>query len=174
MSFDEIRRANRARHEEWPGGHKIDLGFRGLELAGEAGELINLIKKQVRLDRGITGTMEQTEELFLALQAELADVMICIDLVAMTVGKRLVDTAPKRAAEGRDLVVLGNRLGASIGRVNDAIYVNHPGRIRSALEEATGTVILISFSLGIHLMSAVTYKFNAASAKHGLETRMST
>jgi NTP pyrophosphatase (non-canonical NTP hydrolase) len=78
--------ANTARQAEWPGGEHVDLAFRGLELAGEVGELLDPVKKVVRLKRGIKGTYEQMLDLSLALQDELADVVICTDLLAMELG----------------------------------------------------------------------------------------
>lgn len=81
-----LRNANMARQAEWPGAEAVDLAFRGLELAGETGELANLLKKVVRLNRGITGTYEQREALMQAVQDEVADVLISLDLVCMDLG----------------------------------------------------------------------------------------
>lgn len=94
MRLNHLRIANTARQAEWPGGSKVDLAFRGLELAGEVGELLNLVKKVVRLKRGITGTKEQMVDLHLALQDELADVIVCVDLLAMDLGIDLSKAVP--------------------------------------------------------------------------------
>ena len=81
-----LRQANMARQAEWPGAEAVDLAFRGLELAGETGELCNLLKKAVRLKRGIKGTYEQNEKLARMIENEAADVLICLDLVCMDLG----------------------------------------------------------------------------------------
>lgn len=94
MRLNHLRIANTARQAEWPGGEHVDLAFRGLELAGEVGELLNLVKKVVRLKRGITGTYEQMVDLHLTLQDELADVVICTDLLAMELGVDLSKAVP--------------------------------------------------------------------------------
>lgn len=81
-----LRQANTARQMEWPGGEHVDLAFRGLELAGETGELCNLLKKAVRLQRGIKGTCEEREALSKMIEDEAADVLISLDLVCMELG----------------------------------------------------------------------------------------
>lgn len=86
VSFAALRVANDMRQVEWPGSEHVDLCFRGLEMAGEAGELANKIKKLVRLRRGISGTTEHREELYAAIRDELADVVICCDLIASDLG----------------------------------------------------------------------------------------
>ena len=83
LNFVDLRLANMARQEEWPGGEHVDLAFRGLEMAGEAGELANKLKKLVRLQRGIKGTTEDQKALLLEVLDEMADVVICVDLIAM-------------------------------------------------------------------------------------------
>ena len=82
-NLNELRRANVARQAEWPGGEHVDLAFRGLEMAGEAGELANKLKKLVRLQRDIKGTTEDQKALLLEVLDEMADVVICVDLIAM-------------------------------------------------------------------------------------------
>lgn len=83
--FTSLRDANVARQAEWPGADKVDLAFRGVELAGEVGEACNVIKKLERMRRGIKGKHSTPE----ALAEELADVVICCDLIAMDVGINL-------------------------------------------------------------------------------------
>jgi NTP pyrophosphatase (non-canonical NTP hydrolase) len=79
LGFKKLREANIARQAEWdPEGH-IDLAYRGNELGGEAGEAQNIIKKIERERRGIRGSKSNTTE----LASELADVVICVDLICM-------------------------------------------------------------------------------------------
>ncbi len=77
-----LRDANIARQAEWPNSEKLSLEFKGLELAGEVGEACNIIKKIVRENLGIPGTRATRGD----LAAELADVVICSDLVAAAAG----------------------------------------------------------------------------------------
>lgn len=83
MKLKKLRQANIKRQEEWPGSDQIDLSFRGLELAGETGELCNLLKKLVRLENDIIGTKETEQELIAAIEDEIADVIIVLDLLAL-------------------------------------------------------------------------------------------
>lgn len=77
-----LRAANAARQAEWDTDNQIDLAYRGNELAGEVGEACNVIKKLERERRGIRGSRDTLEH----LAEELADVVICIDLIAMQAG----------------------------------------------------------------------------------------
>lgn len=78
-SFSHLRNANCIRQSEWDPDNTIDLSYRGNELAGEVGEACNVIKKIVRERLGIRGTRATQEDLAM----ELADVIICVDLIAM-------------------------------------------------------------------------------------------
>lgn len=75
----KLRRANIARDAVWDPEHKITIAFRGLELGGEVGELQNLLKKVARLEMGLRGSRADMG----AIAQELADVIICTDLIAM-------------------------------------------------------------------------------------------
>ena len=105
-SFNDLAQANRDRQAQWGGGSNIDLAFRGLELGGEAGEVLevveeianvtstaarsvmasgkaqNKLKKLVRILNGIQGTSEGKHELLQDLSDELADMVICASLLA--------------------------------------------------------------------------------------------
>ena len=82
MDLQELRDANEKRHIEWANGADIPLSFRGLELAGEAGEVCNELKKIERTRRGMVGGKVGTQD----VQEELADVLVCVDLIAMDLG----------------------------------------------------------------------------------------
>lgn len=79
MDFETLRAANQERHVEWAAGAEIPLSFRGLELAGEAGEACNELKKLERHRLGMAGGKDDLQ----GLREELADVLICVDLIAM-------------------------------------------------------------------------------------------
>lgn len=82
LNFDALRTANAARQAEWDKDSKITLSYRGNELAGEVGEACNIVKKLEREQLGIVGSRATVPE----LADELADVIICVDLIAMSVG----------------------------------------------------------------------------------------
>lgn len=82
MDLQELRAANEKRHVEWAKGVEIPLSFRGLELAGEAGEACNELKKLERTRLDMVGGKTGVED----LQEELADVLVCVDLIAMDLG----------------------------------------------------------------------------------------
>ena len=77
--FERLRAANAARQKEWDPDGVIDLAFRGLELVGEVGEACSKAKKIERERRGIRGSRATASE----LAEELADIVICVDLIAM-------------------------------------------------------------------------------------------
>lgn len=81
-SYATLRGANEARQREWDTDNAITLVYRGNELAGEVGEACNVIKKLERERLGIKGSRDTVEH----LAEELADVVICTDLIAMTAG----------------------------------------------------------------------------------------
>ncbi|MCX7132316.1 MazG-like family protein [Aeromonas sp.] len=81
--FHLLREANHLRQEEWDiGSEKVSLSFLGNELAGETGELCNVLKKLERERIGIVGSRSTVEK----AATELADVVICADLVARALG----------------------------------------------------------------------------------------
>lgn len=80
--YDTLRSANRARQKEWDAGNQLTLAYRGNELAGEVGEACNVIKKIERERMGIAGSRDTLAH----LAEELADVVICADLIAMSAG----------------------------------------------------------------------------------------
>lgn len=77
--FDSLRAANIARDREWNPNRVLSLSFRGNELAGEVGEACNMLKKLERERLGLVGSRATPAQLF----EELADGIICIDLIAM-------------------------------------------------------------------------------------------
>jgi NTP pyrophosphatase (non-canonical NTP hydrolase) len=100
--YTTLRKANSARQKEWDKDDKIGLSYRGNELAGEIGEAFeravdiiligvasgrasNFMKKLDRERLGIRGSRATLEQ----LAEELADVIICCDLVAMHEGINL-------------------------------------------------------------------------------------
>lgn len=82
IDYPTLRTANEARQLEWDEDNQITLAYRGNEFAGEAGEVCNVIKKLERERMGIRGSRDTVEH----LAEELADTVICADLIAMQAG----------------------------------------------------------------------------------------
>lgn len=78
MSLRFLRQKNKERAQKWPGGAKLSLEFQTIEFGGEAGELLNKIKKHLREVNGTKGSVTSIE----AIADEMGDVIICLDLVA--------------------------------------------------------------------------------------------
>ncbi len=80
-NFKTLRKANLLRDPEW-GTDYVSPSFRGVELAGETGEACNEVKKLERTRLGMVGGKTDTK----GLEDELADVVICADLIDMDFG----------------------------------------------------------------------------------------
>src|SRR5688572_5805458 len=107
LSFGQFRDANVRRNAEWGMAGK-DLSYRGVELGGEVGEALNVIKKLERERLGHRGSRATLKE----LETELADVVIAVDLIAMELG---IDLA---AALVEKFNATSSKYGLSV-RLND-------------------------------------------------------
>ncbi len=97
--LDKLRQKNKERQDAWPGAEKVDgdLASRGLELAGEIGELCNVLKKIERIRRGVAGSKpEELPGLMAHVKEELGDAIICVDLIAMDLGIELTEAVPEK------------------------------------------------------------------------------
>lgn len=98
-NYHTLRDANVTRNKEWDPGGDISLSFRGNEMAGELGELLekttallllsskmliicNMLKKLERQQLGLVGSRVSLED----VAKEFGDTLICLDLCAMQVG----------------------------------------------------------------------------------------
>ena len=93
IDFEDIRNANMTRCIEWMGAlpSPQNIAFHGLELGGEAGEAQNICKKIARyyMD-GIPGYLHPDLATPM-LAEELADVIICVDMIAATLNIDLAE-----------------------------------------------------------------------------------
>lgn len=82
-----LRDALTQRQVEWGDTGKLSLSFYGNALAGETGEACNIIKKIERHNLGLIGGLDpgdiKTEAM---LAAELADIVMYVDLIAKETG----------------------------------------------------------------------------------------
>lgn len=105
MNYSTLREANLARQKEWDKDAQITLSYRGNELAGETGEACNIIKKLERERLGINGSRATVEQ----LAEELADIVICVDLVAMDKGIDLDEAVKQKFNKTSEKVGLKTR-----------------------------------------------------------------
>lgn len=82
LDFATLREAGVRRQREWCPDVQPDLSFRAVELGGEVGEALNVIKKLERERHGWRGSRATLAD----LAEELADVVICADLAAQAAG----------------------------------------------------------------------------------------
>ena len=180
MIYTTLREANRTRQTEWDaGGHANDSYWRMNELAGEAGEVCNVLKKLHRERVGVPGSRDTLDH----LAEELADVVICLDLFMMTEGLPLPDVrayhAPNENLVNRPLTQLGTVLTTHIGYLANLVELPSFAKDRdSRMGGVADRIMIVSMAIAareaIDLQQAVMVKFNATSTKMKLETMMGT
>ncbi len=163
--FDDLRSANLNRQQEWdPGDFANNADWRLNELAGEAGELCNILKKLHRERCGVPGSRATAEE----LADEMADVIICIDLVALTVGHP--GTQPRsnvfQGTNQGTLPQFGRLIMSSLGSAASPDVPLYP------LEFLHGLMVTLAKRENVNLDRAVAKKFNQTSVKMSLKTRL--
>lgn len=112
IGFADLRNANLERQTLWCPDQVPDLSFRGNELGGECGEALNVIKKLERERLGWRGSRDTVDH----LAEELADVVICADLVAITAGVDLGAAVLRKFNATSDKVGISVKLGLPEGR----------------------------------------------------------
>jgi NTP pyrophosphatase (non-canonical NTP hydrolase) len=88
----QLRRVNTDRYTAWAEGSDAGIMFDALELGGEVGELLNVVKKLEREERGWRGSRANPQD----FADECGDVLICLDKLAR---RRGVDLAEATAAK---------------------------------------------------------------------------
>lgn len=109
ITFNVLRDANRRRQQEWPGNEKADVAFRAIELAGEAGEVAEAIKKFLRAERGIKGSTATRED----VASEMGDLLVSLDLLADSLGISLGDAVRSKFNATSEKYGMRTYLGAS-------------------------------------------------------------
>lgn len=173
--YNTLRAANVARNIEWTAGASIeDYTWRGCELAGEVGEVVELF------DRGDSAAWNRKVE----LAEELADVVICIDLSAMTLGLPEVPIHSSGFIERAGPSIFARNVGGQVLLLlNDFKKLERERRgwpgSRSSLEyierrlhRLMGQIGLLAAYYHIELRDFTEAKFNATSEKVGLATRL--
>jgi NTP pyrophosphatase (non-canonical NTP hydrolase) len=106
MNLKDLRVANQQRQREWDKDSGITASYRAMELGGEVGEALNVVKKLERERLGIRGSRATPEH----LAEELADVVICVDLLALHYGVDLGSAIIRKFNATSDKVGLVTRL----------------------------------------------------------------
>lgn len=109
MEFSTLREANEARQRDWCPEQLPDLSFRGNEIAGEVGEVCNVIKKLERERLGWRGSRDTIDH----LAEELGDVVICASLIAIAAGIDLDSAVEAKFNATSEKVGLPHRLRRS-------------------------------------------------------------
>ena len=109
ITFNVLREANRRRQQEWPGNDKADVAFRAIELAGEAGEVAEAIKKFLRAERGIKGSTATRED----VASEMGDMLVSLDLLADELGIDLGDAVRSKFNQTSEKYGMRTYLGQS-------------------------------------------------------------
>jgi NTP pyrophosphatase (non-canonical NTP hydrolase) len=132
-TFTKLREANRARQAQWDADDRIGLIYRANELAGEVGEACNVAKKIERERLGIAGSRASVAQ----LAEELADVVICADLVAMGEGIDLDAAVAAKFNATSQKIGLPQRLSARgyQARVDDWMQACFGAQISADLTE---------------------------------------
>jgi NTP pyrophosphatase (non-canonical NTP hydrolase) len=109
----QLRRVNTERYIAWIGvSDDAGIMFDALELGGEVGELLNVVKKLDREERGWRGSRAAPAD----FAAECADVLICLDKLARRKGVDLVAATIEKFNATSEKVDLPHRLAASTAR----------------------------------------------------------
>ena len=102
----QLRRVNLARYEAWVDGDDAGIMFDALKLGGEVGELLNVVKKLEREERGWRGSRANPAD----FADECADVLICLDKLARRRGIDLAAATIAKFNATSDKVGLSHKL----------------------------------------------------------------
>jgi NTP pyrophosphatase (non-canonical NTP hydrolase) len=89
LTFEHLRTVNLSRSAHWRlGGDPWAVSDWAVAMAGEAGEVCNAVKKLRRIEDGLPNLNDGNRQLstraeaIAAISAEIADTLICLDLLA--------------------------------------------------------------------------------------------
>lgn len=172
----DLRIANLVRNEEWQNKAKpFSLVFRANELSGEVGETCNILKK---FDREMNYKVRGSRDTIDHLGEELADIIICSDLLGMDANITYgVDEWPDVEAGGpHDYSLYGASMAALAGRacgvaINYTSEFNHR-QLTAIMRSLVYNTKTFASRLGIDLEQHTRMKFNVTSFKMGLKTEL--
>lgn len=115
IHYTALRKANRERQREWaPDDDDTQSSaplFRATELGGEVGEALNVVKKLEHERLNMTGSRATKEN----LAEELADIIICADLLAIEYDIDLAQAVRDKFNATSAKVGLKTRMCAGVG-----------------------------------------------------------
>lgn len=113
----DFAKLNRARSDKWhPAGlNSWSLSDWAVALAGETGELCNVIKKLNRSRDGLIGNNVPDSELSAQMADEIADVFCYLDLLAQAAGLELDECVRIKFNKVSERNGFSERIGESIG-----------------------------------------------------------
>lgn len=172
--WEDLRAANMDRQRKWDTANIIDLDWRMNELLGEAGEVCNLLKKLDREYAELPGSRASQAQ----LGEELADVVICADLLLMTLKQPAIEkwAHPSVAPPGpSQMARLGIKLMTYLVRAADALERRDDEGVSFELERVLYVVGCIAYNFRNPVVSnpldlpvAISKKFNKTSHTVGL------
>lgn len=177
IDYERLRAANQERQAEWKNSDKADIAFRALEVADEAGELAGAVKKLLRAQYCITGSIMDVDD----VAAEIGDTVISLDLLAGDLNIPLVPS--NHLYQNSTPASLALSLDSVIGNLSQGVLAHIEGKnsvyqsfetlefIQSRMSSALALLISIAGALGIDPREAVSAKFDQTSVKYGLQTR---
>lgn len=173
-NFVNLREANVARQKEW-GFDDLPLSFRAMEMAGEIGEVLEEL-------------LTDSSELSLVnIGHELADVVICADLVAHYsnaapwYGLPIVSTEYPFMGTTKDAayeMAMAGGLACNIAKKLERERLGIEGSragigaISEPLRKVMGLCLVIANRRAVSLSLSIPDKFNIVSKKVGLTTRL--
>jgi NTP pyrophosphatase (non-canonical NTP hydrolase) len=182
--YPDLRTANAARQTEWdPTGLVNNMGHRMNELAGEIGEFCNVIKKFRRAELDIPGSRADLE----MYTDELGDVVICLDLLLMTLDERsAVPDLPSLQAFNPEIAIGDSGVGLRIFRAAGLLFTTvelyeasrrtsiglsaFHRRILGLSETIMTTCYEAAMIAKVDLPCVVADKFNKTSRVRGFDT----
>ncbi len=177
--LERLRAANVRRDKEWANPNMpFTPMFFVNELGGEVGEAQNILKK---LDREFTFKVKGSRDTIEHLLEEMADIVICCDLLGMNMG--LTYTAeqwPEGQAKDKNFVhdysLYGAMLNSLCGRASGIVinYGTHNNKtqLETVVRGLVSYTKIMSNVMGLELEKMVCTKFNLTSYKIGLQTTM--
>lgn len=164
--YGNLREANEARQALWDTGNVIDMLWRLNELGGEVGEVCNLLKKRDREAAGLPGSRTTRE----AIMEEIADVIICTDLVMLTADMPAIELAYLSPRAGGMISPDGVMMLAHVGLMCDGFLNAKMGSVRLHAEKLVhrASTTAAFFNNRIEYEIAISKKFNKTSHTVGL------
>ena len=129
--LDDLRAANVLRQMEYDPDKKYRLLHRSNELAGEVGEICNIVKKLEREQLGLVGSRSSYED----LDEEIADALISLDLLAMEVGTCLRKVTTRKFNQSSKRLGLRTFLSRSDSSVSQTSTRRGTGSTETATSE---------------------------------------